>query len=254
MNQINKKEVDFGFKNIKKSQKKSMVGEVFSSVASKYDLMNDLMSAGMHRLWKSRMVENIQPFEGAKLLDIAGGTGDISFRFIKNAKKKGINVSVTISDINKNMLEEGRQRAIDSNILSGVEWKIADAEKLPFKDEQFDYCTIAFGIRNVTDISKTLGEAYRVLKPGGKFVCLEFSHVEDPLLAKIYDAYSFNIIPKIGSLVAGDEDSYRYLVESIRRFPAREKFTGMMEKAGFSQIKCVALTHGVVAIHSGWRT
>jgi len=253
MSQKNKKKTDFGFKTVDMEEKASMVHGVFSSVASKYDIMNDLMSGGLHRLWKKKMIEQICPFEGAKMLDVAGGTGDISFRFLKEAKKKNVNVSVTTTDINENMLEEGRDRAVNNNILTGIEWKLADAEELPFADKSFDYCTIAFGIRNVTNIEKALKEIYRVLKIGGKFVCLEFSHVDDPMLSKLYEAYSFNVIPKIGELVAGDSESYKYLVESIRKFPSREEFTKMMGNAGFEKTSCLPLTFGTVAIHSAWR-
>ena len=243
----------FGFKEVRKDHKESLVREVFSSVAGKYDLMNDLMSGGLHRLWKNHVINMISPFEGAKLLDVAGGTGDIAFRFLKDAEKKGIEVEATISDINPQMLEKGRERAINTNILSGLKWQEADAENLPFEDKTFDYYTIAFGIRNVTNIDKALAEAYRVLKFGGRLVCLEFSHVENPVLAKIYDAYSFNVIPKIGNIITGDKDSYRYLVESIRKFPRKEEFARMLKEAGFARVTVETMTGGIVAIHSGWR-
>jgi len=245
---------DFGFKTVEKDKKVHLVHEVFSSVSRKYDLMNDLMSMGLHRLWKRRMVEMMRPFEGVRMLDVAGGTGDISFRFLQRAERKAVqDVHITVCDINENMLQEGQVRAVDKNILSRIEWQVGNAEKLPFEDGIFDYCTIAFGIRNVTDIPQALREMYRVLKPGGKLVCLEFSSIDSSLLAKVYDEYSFRAIPEIGKIVTGDRDSYQYLVESIRKFPDKESFAKMIEQAGFARVKFQPLTHGVVAIHSGWR-
>ena len=246
-----KKQADFGYKKVDADKKAGLVGEVFSSVATKYDLMNDLMSAGLHRIWKDKFTNKIILKKGLKLIDVAGGTGDIAFRLYKKAKESGKNIEITICDINSEMLEQGRARAIDRNILKGIEWKQGDAQKLPFKNNTFDCYTIAFGIRNVTQIDKALQEAYRVLKPGGKFYCLEFSKVANPLLAKLYDVYSFSVIPKVGGMVAGNEDAYQYLVESIRKFPDRDKFSKMIREAGFQNVQSEMLNMGVVAIHEG---
>jgi len=239
----------FGFKEVEAADKAKLVGGVFSSVAGKYDVMNDAMSLGIHRLWKDRMISDLNPRAGSKLLDVAGGTGDIAFRFLQKAKGG----TVTVCDINADMLSEGKKRGIDKNILKGIEWVCGDAEKLPMPSSNFDYYTIAFGIRNVTEIQNALNEAYRVLKPGGRFMCLEFSHVDNPLLGKIYDIFSFKLIPQIGKIVAKDEDSYRYLVESIRKFPTQEKFASRIRKAGFENVKYTDLSGGIVAIHSGWK-
>jgi demethylmenaquinone methyltransferase/2-methoxy-6-polyprenyl-1,4-benzoquinol methylase len=239
----------FGFKEVDKSEKESLVRGVFSNVAPKYDIMNDVMSLGIHRLWKDKFIKMLNPVKGSKLLDVAGGTGDIAFRFLKNTHDG----QVTVCDINPEMLEEGRKNAIDKNILSGIEFICGNAEKLPFDDSSYDYYTIAFGIRNVTNIPAALAEAHRVLKPGGRFMCLEFSHVQNPILAGLYDFYSFKVIPQMGKIVAGDKDSYQYLVESIRKFPRQEKFLQMIEDAGFSQVKYTNLSGGSVAIHSGWK-
>ena len=239
----------FGFKEVNESDKAGLVGEVFSNVADKYDIMNDAMSLGIHRLWKDRMIAELNPKDGSKLLDVAGGTGDIAFRFLEATT----NATVTICDINPEMLNEGKKRSIDKNILKNIEWICGDAETLPMPDANFDYYTIAFGIRNVTNIQNALNDAYRVLRPGGRFMCLEFSHVDNSLLSKIYDVFSFQLIPKIGKLVAKDEDSYRYLVESIRKFPKQEKFADMIKKAGFENVKYTDLSGGVVALHSGWK-
>lgn len=244
---------DFGFKTVEREKKSSLVHGVFASVAPKYDLMNDLMSFGLHRLWKNTMISQLPVSDGARLLDVAGGTGDIGFRYLKKARENNVNVEVVISDVNDEMLKQGKARSVDNNILSGISFKLADAENLPFDDQSFDLCTIAFGIRNVTNIDKALSEFYRVLKPGGRFVCLEFSHVENDVLKKIYDEYSFKVIPEIGKIVTGDRDSYQYLVESIRKFPTRDEFSKMIEAAGFSMVSDKAMTYGVVAIHSGWR-
>ncbi|MCE3232953.1 MAG: bifunctional demethylmenaquinone methyltransferase/2-methoxy-6-polyprenyl,4-benzoquinol methylase, partial [Rickettsiaceae bacterium] len=205
----------FGFKEVDKEEKESLVKGVFSSVASKYDIMNDVMSFGVHRIWKDKFISMLAPKDGSRLLDVAGGTGDIAFRFLKSCKGGG----VTVCDINPNMLEEGRKNAIDKNRLNGLEWLCGNAEKLPLPNSSYDYYTIAFGIRNVTDIPAALKEAHRVLKPGGRFMCLEFSKVENSLMANLYDFYSFKVIPQMGKLVANDSESYQYLVESIRKFP-----------------------------------
>jgi ubiquinone/menaquinone biosynthesis methyltransferase len=239
----------FGFKEVELAQKAPLVKGVFDNVASKYEIMNDVMSLGTHRLWKDKFISMLNPQKNKKLLDVAGGTGDIAFRFLKAAEGG----QVTVADINHNMLKEGYKNAVNKNILHNIEWLCADAQNMPIPDNIYDYYTIAFGIRNVTDINKALSEAYRVLKLGGKFLCLEFSKVENPLLEKIYDFYSFNIIPKMGKLIASDSESYQYLVESIRKFPKQDKFLQMIENAGFVKAKYINLSVGAVAIHSGWK-
>ena len=236
----------FGFKTVDETVKASLVRGVFDSVASRYDIMNDLMSAGLHRLWKNEFVATLAPKNGQKILDVAGGTGDIAFRIRAKA-----NCEVTICDINQQMLVEGKNRAIDKNMRGGLEWVCGDAEKLPIPDASMDAYTIAFGIRNVTHIDKALAEAHRVLKVGGKFLCLEFSHLPNENLQKLYDAYSFAAIPRIGKMVTGDAESYQYLVESIRKFPKQEEFANMIRAAGFANVTYRNLTQGVVAIHSG---
>jgi len=235
----------FGFKSVDEDEKSSMVRGVFDSVARRYDLMNDLMSAGMHSLWKHEMVSMLNPKSDMHILDVAGGTGDIAFRMRSKADCK-----VTILDINQKMLDEGYNRALNKNLLNGFEWVCADAENLPFEDNYFDAYTIAFGIRNVTHIDKALSEARRVLKPGGRFLCLEFSQIPNDMLQKLYDGYSFNVIPKVGKWVTGDAAAYTYLVESIRKFPNQEKFAAMIKTAGFGNVSFRNLTQGVVAIHS----
>lgn len=242
-------QADFGFTEVPATEKASLVGEVFTSVAGRYDLMNDLMSGGVHRLWKDRFVAALRPHRGERILDLAGGTGDIAHRILKAS---GGGAEVTLCDINQAMVEAGRDRMIDRGVLDGIDWTVGDAETLPFDDHSFDAATIAFGIRNVTRIPKALADIRRVLKPGGRFFCLEFSKV-DPAFEAAYDLYSFQVLPKLGQMVAGDADSYRYLAESIRRFPDRETFAAMMEEAGFARVKHEALTFGVAAIHSGWR-
>ena len=239
----------FGFQQVDETEKESLVKGVFSSVASKYDLMNDAMSLGVHRLWKDEMLRMLAPRENAKLLDVAGGTGDIAFRFLKQCTGG----EVTVCDINPEMLEQGKKNAINRGITQGISWQCGNAESLPFEDNSFDYYTIAFGIRNVTHIDKALEEAHRVLKPGGRFLCLEFSKVTNPVLAKCYDLYSFHAIPHMGKILAGDSESYQYLVESIRRFPDQETFKQMIETAGFRNVKYRNLTFGTVALHSGWK-
>ncbi len=245
--------VNFGFKQVEEGAKSGLVRDVFNSVASKYDIMNDLMSGGMHRLWKKEMLNELRPRTGFRLLDLAAGSGDISFGFTKSAKNNDINVSCATSDINEQMLAVAKQRYIDENVGGNIEFHIVDAEKIPFPDNSFDYVSIAFGIRNVTNIPKALAEIFRVLKPGGKFVCLEFSNIENDLLRKAYEAYSFNIIPRVGGLVAGDKESYQYLVESIKLFPKADDFKGMITSAGFSRANFRKLTAGVVAIHTGFK-
>lgn len=247
------KKVNFGFKQVEEGLKSGLVRNVFNSVASKYDIMNDFMSMGMHRLWKKEMLNEMKPRNGFRLLDLAAGSGDISFGFIKSAKNNGINVSCETSDINEQMLEVAKKRFVDENIGGNIEFSIVDAEKIPFPDNSFDYASIAFGIRNVTNIPKALSEIFRALKPGGKFICLEFSDVENEILKKLYETYSFNIIPKVGGLVAGDTESYQYLVESIKLFPKANDFKKMIETAGFDQVNFRKLTAGVVAIHTGFK-
>lgn len=243
-------ETHFGFERIPAAEKPGRVQGVFSNVAAKYDIMNDLMSARVHRLWKEALIDWLAPRAGQHLLDLAGGTGDIAFRYLA---RTGGAADVTICDFTHAMLVEGRRRAAERNIQAPIQWVCGDAMALPFEDKSFDLATIAFGIRNVTDPQKALGEIYRVLKPGGRFICLEFSKVRNSALRAAYDAYSFNVIPRIGQVVAQDRESYQYLVESIRQFPDQETFAGMMEKAGFRRVSVRDLTNGVAALHSGWR-
>jgi len=243
-------EANFGFARVAENARQGLVNEVFSKVARRYDLMNDLMSGGLHRLWKAELINTLGPPKGPSpfaLIDVAGGTGDIAFRFLDAVGPGG---SAVICDISKEMIEAGKARAKGRGPLTFVQ---GNAEALPFEDKRFDAYTIAFGIRNVTHIEAALSEAFRVLKPGGRFLCLEFSSVEMPLLDTLYDAYSFNAIPALGGLVAGDAQSYRYLVESIRRFPGQERFAQMIRDAGFERVRYRNLTGGIAAIHSGWR-
>ncbi len=238
----------FGFRTVDATAKQGMVGGVFSSVAESYDVMNDLMSGGLHRLWKNEFVRNVRANASAAILDLAGGTGDIAVRL-----KARTGASVTVCDINADMLTVGRARQFDKGEAENLRWVCGNAEHLPVPDSSLDVITIAFGLRNVTNTQQALNDAYRALKPGGQFLCLEFSKVTVPMMAKIYDAYSFHVIPKIGELVAKDKDSYQYLVESIRQFPDQETLLGMMKKAGFEKAKYTNLTFGTVAIHQGWR-
>lgn len=244
----------FGFKTVAKDAKAGMVKGVFNSVASRYDVMNDVMSGGLHRLWKIEMVEWLAPTPDMEMLDVAGGTGDIAFRIREHCQRRhGAMPHITLCDINDHMLGEGRKRAVDKGVLSGIEWICGDAMHLPMESASVDAYTIAFGIRNVTNIDAALREAYRVLKPGGRFLCLEFSHVTVPPLAKLYDIYSMHVIPQMGKMVAGDAESYQYLVESIRRFPKQEQFAAQMREAGFGNVSYRNMTGGVVALHSGWK-
>tara|TARA_B100000953_G_scaffold293708_1_gene282536 strand:+ start:69 stop:800 length:732 start_codon:yes stop_codon:yes gene_type:complete len=238
--------VSFGYEEVAPEEKTRRVGGVFSNVASSYDVMNDAMSGGMHRLWKDRFVRLVKPREGEDILDMAGGTGDIAFRL----QDRGANV--TVADINPEMLAVGMERALKRG-RDGLVWTEQNAETLTFPDRHFDAYTIAFGIRNVTDIPAALAEAHRVLRFGGRFFCLEFSTTLWPGFADVYDWYSMNLVPKIGKAIARDEDSYRYLVESIRRFPDMERFKGMIQDAGFTQVKAEPILGGLVAIHSGWK-
>jgi demethylmenaquinone methyltransferase/2-methoxy-6-polyprenyl-1,4-benzoquinol methylase len=241
---------DFGFKKVSSHEKPNLVNQVFEKVAFRYDLMNDLMSGGLHRLWKNTLIDWLAPRKDKHLLDVAGGTGDIAFRFLKKTKNSS---PVTIVDRNEMMLNEGKLRVKNIHQDSKIEWVCADAMSLPFPSETFDYYTISFGIRNVLDLKKCLEEAHRVLKRGGRLLILEFSSVNNETLKKVYDLYSFNIVPKLGNMVAGDEDSYKYLVESIRKFPSQDNLLGLIEDTGFNQVKYMNLTMGVVAIHSGWK-
>ena len=238
--------VNFGEQLVTPEEKTRRVGEVFSSVAQRYDLMNDLMSGGLHRLWKDRFVARVKPRPGERILDMAGGTGDIAFRMARRGAR------VTVADINADMLAVGEERAKDRG-LEGLSWKVENAEALSFDDGSFDAYTIAFGIRNVTDIPAALREAYRVLKRGGRFYCLEFSTSDWPGFADLYETYSDKLIPRLGKAVARDEESYRYLVESIRRFPRPEWFRQMIAEAGFAETRFEPILGGLVAIHSGWR-
>jgi len=246
------KTASFGFRDVPESEKEGLVHEVFSSVAHNYDLMNDLMSAGVHRLWKDAMVEWLNPRGGWKVLDVAGGTGDIAFRIADFARMRGGEAAITVCDINADMLTEGRARAEERGERN-IEWVCGDAEALPVPDSSMDAYTIAFGIRNVTHVERALTEARRVLKPGGRFLCLEFSRVEVPGLDALYDSYSFSMLPKLGEWVAKDAESYRYLAESIRRFPPQAKFAKMIAAAGLSNVKVRNMTGGIAAMHSAWR-
>jgi demethylmenaquinone methyltransferase/2-methoxy-6-polyprenyl-1,4-benzoquinol methylase len=241
--------IDFGYREVPRGEKKGLVRDVFDSVSARYDLMNDLMSGGIHRLWKAALIDRLKPRAGMTLLDVAGGTGDIAFRFMTDAPEG----RVIVCDINHSMLRVGRDKGIDRGIVTGIDWVCGDAEALPFPDASMDAYSIAFGLRNVTDRDAALREARRVLKPGGHFLCLEFSQVAIPALKAIYDRYSFEVVPRIGALVARDKESYQYLVESIRRFPPQETLAAMMREAGLERVDFTNLTGGVAAIHSGWR-
>lgn len=238
--------VSFGYEEVTPEEKTERVGAVFSSVAKNYDRMNDAMSAGMHRLWKDRFVRRVKPRAGETILDMAGGTGDIAFRMARHG------AAITVSDINQDMLDVGIERA-EKQGIQGLTWSRQNAEELTFGDKEFNAYTIAFGIRNVTRIDKALAEAHRVLKPGGRFFCLEFSTTEWPGFAEVYDFYSHRIVPQLGQMIAGDAESYRYLIESIRRFPKMREFEGMIRAAGFRHTKVEPILGGAVAIHSGWK-
>jgi demethylmenaquinone methyltransferase/2-methoxy-6-polyprenyl-1,4-benzoquinol methylase len=239
-------QVNFGDELVSPEEKTRRVGEVFSSVARRYDLMNDLMSGGMHRLWKDRFVARVKPRAGEAILDMAGGTGDVAFRMARRG------ALVTVADINTDMLGEGQKRA-EAKSLTGLSWKVENAEKLSFANSSFDAYTIVFGIRNVTDIPAALREAHRVLKRGGRFYCMEFSSSDWPGFSNIYEAYSSNVIPKVGKLVTRDEESYRYLVESIRGFPRPAAFKAMVAGTGFVRAAAEPMLGGLVTIHSGWK-
>ena len=239
----------FGFQDVPEAEKAGMVHGVFSRVASKYDVMNDLMSGGVHRLWKDAMMDWLAPRPGQRLLDVAGGTGDVAFRFLKRAS----GATAVVCDLTEPMLIEGRKRAEAEHQADRLDWVVGDAMALPFADASFDVYTISFGIRNVTRIGDALSEAYRVLKPGGRLMVLEFSRIPNTVMQKLYDLYSFNVIPVMGQIVAGDRESYQYLVESIRQFPDQDRFADMIRAAGFGQVKYRNLTMGVAALHSGWK-
>ncbi|XP_067861747.1 2-methoxy-6-polyprenyl-1,4-benzoquinol methylase, mitochondrial isoform X1 [Heptranchias perlo] len=279
------KQTDFGFERVSESEKAEKVYKVFKNVAKNYDIMNDAMSLGIHRLWKDALLHMMNPLPGTKLLDVAGGTGDIAFRFMdyirsqherqsrqtmksyqspswqqindlyqqQNESDSDLESKAVICDINKEMLKVGRQKAEQLKYTEGLSWVVGNAEELPFDDDKFDVYTIAFGIRNVTHIDHVLQEAYRVLKPGGRFLCLEFSKVQNPILSRLYNLYSFQVIPVLGEVIAADWKSYQYLVESIQRFPDQEEFKAMIEDAGFYKVEYNNLTSGIVAVHSGFK-
>jgi demethylmenaquinone methyltransferase/2-methoxy-6-polyprenyl-1,4-benzoquinol methylase len=245
-------ETSYGFRKVGAGEKQPLVNDVFHKVASRYDLMNDLMSAGLHRLWKDAMVAWLNPPKrpGWKVLDVAGGTGDIAFRIVEASQR---HAHATVLDINGSMLTVGRDRAEKQGLSANTDFVEANAEELPFADDSFDAYTIAFGIRNVPRIEVALTEAYRVLKRGGRFLCLEFSEVDMPLLDKAYEAWSFNAIPRIGKTVTGDGEPYSYLVESIRKFPNQQNFAAMITRAGFDRVTFRNYSGGIAALHSGWK-
>jgi len=240
--------VDFGYRRVPEAEKASLVRDIFDSVASRYDLMNDLMSLGVHRLWKAAMMDWLAPRPDMALLDVGGGTGDIAFRFLERGGGP-----VTVVDINDDMLAQGCERAMDKGILGAITWLTGDAENLPVTDASQDAYTTAFCIRNVTRVERALEEARRVLKPGGRFLCLEFSRVTLPVLDKLYETYSFKVLPAIGERVAGNREAYQYLAESIRTFPGQDAFAKMIADAGLEQVKVRNLSGGIAALHSAWR-
>lgn len=238
----------FGYREVPEDEKSGLVGAVFDSVASRYDIMNDLMSVGVHRLWKIALMDWLKPRPDMQLIDVGGGTGDITFQFLDRGGR-----DVTVCDRNAEMLSHGRDRAIDKGLLDGPRWICGDAEQLPMEDNSVDAYVTGFCLRNVTRIDKALSEARRVLRPGGRFLCLEFSHVAVPALEAVYDAYSFKVLPALGQLVAKDRESYQYLAESIRRFPDQETLVEKIDAAGLSQVRYRNLSGGIVALHSAWR-
>ena len=241
-------EIDFGFQSVPRAEKESRVKQVFDSVAKNYDVMNDVMSMGVHRLWKDALMDWLAPRPHQVLMDLAGGTGDVALRFLKRGGG-----TVKIVDINEEMLLAGQARSVMRSYQDRLDWIVGNAEALPLADNSVDRATIAFGLRNVTNRDKALSEIHRVLKPGGRFCCLEFSSVENPILSKIYDEWSFKIMPQMGQLIAKDRDSYQYLVESIRKFPDQYELADMMVTAGFAQVRYRNLSGGIAAIHSGWK-
>jgi len=249
MSDQTQKTTHFGNETIPEGEKAGRVHGVFTSVASKYDVMNDVMSVGIHRVWKDAMMDWLAPRDGQRLLDVAGGTGDVAFRFLGRAP----GASAVVCDMTESMLISGQQRADAEKLADKLEWVVGDAMALPFEDNSFDVYTISFGIRNVTRPQEALNEAYRVLRPGGRLMVLEFSQLPNPGMQKLYDLYSYNVIPTMGKIIANDRDSYQYLVESIRQFPDQETFLAMVQEAGFEQAKYRNLTMGVAALHSGWK-
>ncbi len=243
----------FGYQEVRPEDKPALVRDLFARVAWRYDLMNDLMSAGVHRLWKAALIDWLAPRPDLRLLDVAGGTGDIALRVLHRVKRFGSSPRIIVCDVNPAMLQVGRDRAIDANRLDAIEWVCADAEALPLPDRSVDAYTIAFGIRNVTRVDRALAEARRVLVPGGRFLCLEFAPAPAPLLRRAYDLYSFSVVPWLGEHIAGDQAAYRYLVESIRRFPDQATFARMIEQAGLERVRHRDLSGGIAAIHSAWR-
>ena len=239
----------FGFQTVDEDQKAGMVHGVFTNVASRYDVMNDVMSVGIHRIWKDAMMDWLAPRGGQRLLDVAGGTGDIAFRFLKRAPE----AQATVFDMTESMLIEGQKRAEAEHMSEKLDWVVGDAMNLPFDDNSFDVYTISFGIRNVTRIPDALSEAFRVLKPGGRLMVLEFSQLPNAGLQKLYDLYSFNVIPRMGQMIANDRDSYQYLVESIRNFPDQDSFAQMIRTAGFENVSYRNFSFGIAALHSGWK-
>jgi demethylmenaquinone methyltransferase/2-methoxy-6-polyprenyl-1,4-benzoquinol methylase len=249
MTEGDEKTTHFGYQTVAEGEKAGMVHGVFTRVASRYDVMNDLMSVGIHRIWKDAMMDWLAPQAGRRLIDVAGGTGDIAFRYLARAPE----ATATVVDLTESMLVEGQKRAEAERLANRLYWVVGDAMALPFADNSFDVYTISFGIRNVTRIPDALSEAYRVLRPGGRLMVLEFSQLPNPGMQWAYDRYSFNVIPLMGQVVANDRESYQYLVESIRRFPDQETFAGMISAAGFEQVRYRNLTMGVAALHSGWK-
>lgn len=245
-------QTSYGFRTVSDGEKQDMVNDVFHKVAKRYDIMNDVMSGGLHRVWKDAMISSLNPPKrpGFRFLDVAGGTGDIAFRIVEAS---GRQATGTVLDINGSMLGVGRERAEKKGLAANLDFVEANAEGLPFADSSFDAYTIAFGIRNVPDIDKALSEAFRVLRRGGRLLCLEFSEVEMPILDKIYDAWSFHGIPRMGQAIAGDGEPYRYLVESIRKFPRQQDFAAMITRAGFSRVTWTNYTGGIAALHSAWK-
>lgn len=243
------KTTHFGYEDIPEDQKAGRVHGVFSNVASKYDIMNDVMSVGIHRVWKDAMMDWLAPRAGQRLLDVAGGTGDVAFRFLSRAGQ----AEAVVLDMTEQMLVEGRKRAEAEAMSDQLDWMVGDAMALPFEDNSFDVYTVSFGIRNVTRVPDALSEAFRVLRPGGRLMVLEFSQLPNPMMQKAYDLYSFNVIPRMGQAIAGDRDSYQYLVESIRKFPDQDTFAAMIREAGFENVSFRNMTFGVAALHTGWK-
>jgi demethylmenaquinone methyltransferase/2-methoxy-6-polyprenyl-1,4-benzoquinol methylase len=246
-------ETSFGYRQVPEDERQTLVNRVFATVAERYDLMNDLMSGGLHRLWKGDLIAALNPPRGDRpyrLLDVAGGTGDVAIRY---ARASGSHATAVLCDISPEMIEVGQRRVREAGLEDRIAFAQGNAEALAFPDRSFDAYTIAFGIRNVTHIDKALGEAFRVLKTGGRFLCLEFSQAQVPLLDRLYDFHSFEVIPRLGAIAAGDAEPYRYLVESIRKFPSQERFANMIRAAGFDRVSYRNLTGGIAAIHSGWK-